>query len=205
MHLPDSRDKNMAERYFQPFVNMFLGKERVLELGCGQGFFLEFLKEAGVEATGIEIDAALCQSARLRGLRVIQADIFDYLEKTPDKFDGCFASHIVEHFTPREVEDLFKLVHRAMEDGGLLVIITPNIANLRRAAGDFWRDPTHVRPYPISALQKLLTQSGWEAMESGYHTDRPFSLRRRIVYALRNLLIGHYWGKDDLYVVAQKI
>jgi len=205
LHQPDSRDQDLGRKYFQPFTEIFKGKKRVLELGCGQGVFLEMLKEAGVAAVGVEIDEVLCCNARPRGLEVVQADIFDFLKETEEKFDGCFASHIVEHFAPESVKDLFKLIHRVMEPGGLLVVVTPNIANLRRAAGDFWRDPTHIRPYPISALNKLLAQSGWETVKSGYHTDRPFSLRRKIIYGLRNLVIGRYWGDDDLYVVAQKI
>jgi SAM-dependent methyltransferase len=197
--------KNLAEKYFEPFVELFKDKKRVLDLGCGQGIFLKILKKVGVDAVGVEIDDSLSQMANSQGLKVIQADIFDYLKETTDKFDGCCASHIVEHFTPGVVKNLFRLIHRIMEAGGLLLVVTPNIANLRRAAGDFWRDPTHVRPYPISALNKLLAQSGWETVKSGYHTDRPYSLRRQIIYGLRNLLIGRYWGDDDLYVVAQKI
>jgi SAM-dependent methyltransferase len=204
-HIPDARERSAAERYFRPFVEMFLGKKKVLELACGQGFFLEALQGAGVDCLGIEVDEGLYQSASSRGLKVLRADIFDYLRTTVDIFDGCFASHIVEHFPPNEVEELFHLVSRVTDKGGLLVIVTPNIANLRRAVGDFWRDPTHVRPYPIPALAKLLGRQGWQVTGSGYHTDRPFSLRRQIVYALRNLLIGHYWGEDDLYVTAQKI
>lgn len=205
MYIADSRDEKIAKTYFEPFIKMFLSKKRVLELASGQGFFLKMLKDVGIEPLGVEIDGSLCRDAKSQGLNIVQANLIDYLKETKDKFDGCFASHIVEHFSPLDVQDLFRLAHEVIEHRGILIIVTPNIANLRRAVGDFWRDPTHVRPYPISALKKLLEQSGWRVIKSGYHTDRPFSLRRTITYCIRNLLIGDYWTGDDLYVVAERL
>lgn len=101
-------------------------------------------------------------------------------------------SHIVEHFPPPKVLEPLQLINRVILGSGKLIIITPNIADLRRAVGDFWRDPTHVRPYPIEALDKLLLRSGWKKIASGYHSDKRFSLQRTILYSIRNMLIGHY-------------
>ena len=204
MHVADARDREVAQRYFKPFVGRFTGCSRVLEIASGQGFFLDMLKQAGIGARGVEADAALCEQARARGLDVVNADFFEFLKTKTDEFDGVMASHIVEHFLPVQVEELLGLLARAAKPGSPLVILTPNIANLRRAVGDFWRDPTHVRPYPVSALAKLLRRTGWEVAEDFEYTDRKFSLRRAIVYRLRNLLIGRYWGGDDLCVVARR-
>ena len=206
MHVADSRDAEVAERYFRPFVGRFAGCRNVVEIASGQGFFLDMLRKASIGAVGVEADAALCAAARGRGLDVRQADFFDFLRSAPAAtFDGCMASHIVEHFLPERVEELLRLLHRVAKPGAVLVILTPNIANLRRAAGDFWRDPTHVRPYPVSALAKLLRRTGWgDPVESFEYTDRKPSLRRAITYRLRNLLVGRYWGGDDLCVIARK-
>lgn len=206
MHVADSRDAEVAQRYFRPFVGRFAGCSQVLEIAAGQGFFLDMLRSASIGAIGVEADAALCEAARTRGLDVRQADFFQFLKDgPPSSFDGVMASHIVEHFLPERVEELLRLLHRAAKPGAVLVILTPNIANMRRAVGDFWRDPTHVRPYPISALAKLLRRTGWgDPVESFEYTDRKPSLRRAITYRLRNLLIGRYWGGDDLCVIARK-
>jgi SAM-dependent methyltransferase len=161
------------------------------------------LRAAGIRARGVEADEALCGAARARGLDVENADFFAFLKDSKD-FDGCMASHIVEHFLPERVQELLHLLHGAMRPGSRLVILTPNIANLRRAVGDFWRDPTHVRPYPVSALSKLLRRAGWEVEESFEYTDRKPSAYRAFIYGLRNLFIGRYWGGDDLCVVARK-
>jgi len=205
MHVPDPREREVARRYFQPFLKHFRACKAVVDIASGQGHFLELLREAGLNGTGVELDADLCALCRQKGLTVVQTDFFDYLKDSPaGTFDGANVSHIVEHFTPRQVEELCKLLHHALKPGSPMVILTPNIANLRRAVGDFWRDPTHVRPYPVSALTKILKRTGWEVEASGEHTDRKPSLGRAIIYALRNALIGRYWGGDDLYVIARR-
>ena len=203
MHIADSRDEEMAARLFEPFLAYFKNRKHVLDLGSGQGFFLKQLQDMGVTGAGVEVDQLLCQEARERGLENIHCtDIMTFLRETDEVFDGCFASHIVEHFAPDEVLEILRGLNTRMEAGGVVVIVTPNIANLRRAAGDFWRDPSHVRPYPVSALKRLLERTGWEVTGSGYHTGKPFSLGRTVRYFVRNLLIGRFWAKEDLFVVA---
>ena len=205
MHIPDPRERETARRYFKPFLEHFRGCQAVLDVASGQGHFLELLKEAGLNGSGVELDQELCELTRSKGLQVVNESFFDYLKKTPpDTFDGANVSHIVEHFTPTQVEELFKLLHDVLKPGSPLVVVTPNIANLRRAVGDFWRDPTHVRPYPISALSKLLRRTDWTIAKSGEYTDRKPSLSRALIYGLRNALLGRYWCGDDLFVVARR-
>jgi O-antigen chain-terminating methyltransferase len=204
MHAPDTRDRDIARRYFQPFLKYFSACRSVVDVASGQGHFLEILREAGIPATGIEIDPALCALCRQKGLKITEADFFNHLPiLPPGAFDGAILSHIVEHFLPVQVDTLLRRLRPALQPGSPLLILTPNIANLRRAVGDFWRDPTHVRPYPIPALSILLRGAGWEIAESGECTDRKPSLRRSISYALRNTLIGRYWVGDDVFVVAR--
>lgn len=205
MHVPDPREREVARRYFRPFMDRFRGCQAVIDVASGQGHFLELLKEAGISGKGVELDTELCEASRAKGLAVVNASFFDHLKSVPPgTYDGANVSHIVEHFTPMQVEELFKLLRHALKPGSPLVILTPNIANLRRAAGDFWRDPTHVRPYPVSALSKLLRRAGFEVVESGEYTDRKPSLARTVIYGIRNALIGRYWCGDDLYVIARR-
>lgn len=205
MHIPDPREREVARRYFTPFLKHFHGCKAVVDIASGQGHFLELLGENGIPGTGVELDVELAQRCREKGLQVIQGNFFEHLKTVaPGTYDAAHVSHIIEHFTPVQVEELFALLHRVLPPGAPLVILTPNIANIRRAVGDFWRDPTHVRPYPISAVSKLLRRTGWEVVESGEHTDRKPSLLRSLSYALRNALFGRYWVGDDVFVIARR-
>ncbi len=205
MHIADYRDQEVAQRYFKPFVPYFQNCQSVVEVASGQGYFMGMLRDAKINATGIELDTVLAQRSKEKGLNVINANFFEWLDQSPPgQFDGAFASHIVEHFSPKEVEQLFALLAKAVKPGGIFVVVTPNIANIRRAVGDFWRDPTHVRPYPIPVLGKLFSRTGWEMIEAKEYTDRKPSILRSIQYGIRNMLIGKYWVGDDLYVVGKR-
>ncbi len=52
------------------------------------------LKEADIEGVEIEFDDQLVEGARSVGLNVTQTDIFQYLQPTKERFNGCIASHI---------------------------------------------------------------------------------------------------------------
>ena len=204
MHIPDARDHDIARRCFLPFVHHFANCRAVLDVACGRGNLLQIFREAGIPATGVELDKGLCDESRSKGLQVVNEDFFEFLRKSPPgTYDGAVASHIVEHFLPRQVEELIQLLGRALKPGSTLLIITPNIAHLRNAAGDFWRDPTHVRPYPAPALSKILKRNGWQVATSGESSKRPVSALRQINYGLRNLFFGRYWRNEDVYVVAR--
>jgi len=205
VHSADNRNKEIAVRYFAAFIGRFKGCSEVLEVASGQGFFLEMLRDTGINATGIEIDQALAEDCRGRGLKIINASVFDWLKANQiATYDGIMASHIVEHFYPEQVEEMFALLGSVAKPRCRLIILTPNIANIRRAVGDFWRDVTHKRPYPVSTLKELLTRTGWEIIESGEYTDRKPSIIRSVSYWIRNTLLGRYWCGDDLYVIAER-
>ncbi len=103
----------------------------------GHGFAMKMLRQANVDAVGIEVNEGLVQEARSAGLNVIQTDISHYLKSTVERYQGYIASHIFEHFHPQNVVELLGLIYRVTQSGGKLLFITPNIAHLRRAAGDF--------------------------------------------------------------------
>jgi len=75
--------------------------EPVLDIGCGRGELLLLLREAGVEATGVEGDTALVQAATRRGLKVIQGDVLEVLRAQETDSQGAVtAIHLFEHLTP---------------------------------------------------------------------------------------------------------
>ena len=75
----------------------------VLDLGCGRGEFLGLLREAGVEARGVDADADMVAFARGEGLDVEQGDALAALEALDEgSLGGIFLAQVVE---PVEVEE----------------------------------------------------------------------------------------------------
>ncbi|MCB1705816.1 MAG: methionine biosynthesis protein MetW [Halioglobus sp.] len=59
---------------------------RVLDLGCGDGVFLEFLRDQRqVRGTGLEIDQKYITAAIARGLNVIEQNMDEGLSNFPDQ------------------------------------------------------------------------------------------------------------------------
>src|ERR1044071_1992680 len=124
MHIPDPREQRIALTYFKPFLHNFRDCSRVVDVASGQGHLLQLYKDAGINAEGIEIDTELCELTRQKGLKVKQGNFFEVLKTTPPgTFDGASTSHIIEHFLPVQVEELFSLVHAAVKPGGPLLIL----------------------------------------------------------------------------------
>src|SRR5439155_15531095 len=97
----------------------------VLDIGCGRGELLGLLREAGVEARGIDADADMVAYARGDGLEVEQADALAYLEAQPaGELGGIFMAQVVEHLPPPALFRLLELAARALRTGGVLVAET---------------------------------------------------------------------------------
>lgn len=134
----------------------------VLDLGCGRGELLLMLREAGVEAMGIEGDAAVAQSARRRGLIVEEGDVLDAIRRQPDVSCGAVtAIHLFEHLEPAVLMAVLAEVRRVLVPGGILVAECPNPHSLRVGAALFWLDPTHRRPLMPETLELYLRTGGF--------------------------------------------
>jgi SAM-dependent methyltransferase len=147
----------------------FFGPDgRVLELAPGRGEFLCLLREAGIDALGVDLDEGMVELARRDGNEVELGDAIAYMEAAaPGTFQGVFAAHLVEHFPTEGVRRLLDGARRVLAPGGRVVLATPNPASWPVMSHDFWRDPTHVRFYDLPLLEFLCHEAGFEAVESG--------------------------------------
>ena len=140
----------------------------VLELACGRGEFLELLRDAGVEAHGVDVDEGMVQTATAAGLSVELGDALAGLQRRPDdSLQGIFSAHFAEHLQPDVLEQVVTESARVLAPGGVFVAATPNAACLSVAGYDFWKDPTHVRFYDPRLLAFYCAKAGLEVVETG--------------------------------------
>ena len=129
---------------------------RILELGCGAGYFLEFLKSKGFTALeGVDTSAQQVELAQERGSPVQAADVFEFLQGKRQEYDVLVALDFVEHFHRHELVELAGLFSEALKPGGKLILQTPNGAGLfpwQVVYGDL----THLTIFTPQSLEQLL-------------------------------------------------
>jgi SAM-dependent methyltransferase len=152
----------------RPYVEDFREAGPVLDIGCGRGEFLSLLREAGVEARGIDADADMAAYARGEGLEVEQADAVAYLEGLDDgSLGGVFAAQVVEHLPPATLVRLLELTAAKLRPGGLLVAETINPLS-PLALRSYFADLTHAQPLVPETLVLLAEQAGFRDVETRF-------------------------------------
>lgn len=150
------------------FYTEFFSEGPVLELACGPGTFLGLLGEAGITASGVDLDPGMVEQATESGYKVVLADAIDHLKTVPsNSLNGLFAAHFIEHLPADLAQQVFTEAARVLVEGGVFVAAVPNAACLSVLRFDFWRDPTHVRFYDPVALEFFAREAGLEVTASG--------------------------------------
>ena len=144
------------------YLPLFSGLAPVLDLGCGRGEFLELLREAKVEARGVEGNAAAAAACRGAGLDVEHGDLLGFLRGLPGgSVGGVFAAQVAEHLPPNVLQAMLAESHRVLRSGGRLVLETVNPASAAGFFDVYIRDLTHERPLHPDTLRVLAAAAGF--------------------------------------------
>jgi 2-polyprenyl-3-methyl-5-hydroxy-6-metoxy-1,4-benzoquinol methylase len=150
------------------YVDVLRDAAPVLDAGCGRGELLGLLREAGVEARGIDADSDMVAYARGDGLDVEQADLVEYLQATADASLGAiFMGQVVEHLPAPTLVQTFQLAAGKLRPGGVLIAETINPLS-PIALRNYFADLTHAQPLVPETLELLARQSGFAETEIRY-------------------------------------
>jgi O-antigen chain-terminating methyltransferase len=161
-----SRDMIKARQsVYLPVVEALLQRvpKKIIDIGCGRAEWLELLAGRGLTAVGLDLNDEFVAKGQQAGLSVIKGDATDYLGQQPDQsYALVSAFHVVEHLGFEKLLTFMKEAHRVLDDGGAMLLETPNPANLVVGACNFYLDPTHERPIPSILLSFAAEFSGFE-------------------------------------------
>ena len=160
-------DETSRRQLYQKWTAYFLPGERVLDIGCGNGLFMEMLHQLGVETDGLDFDPEKVARGKAKGLNILEKKAEDFLSDKEGVYDGIFMGHIIEHIPPQDLLNLLIQCTKALKPNGKMIILTPNIAH-PPVLEDFWLDITHVRPYPTKLVASILHSLGLTVKEFGY-------------------------------------
>ncbi len=146
----------------------------VFEIGVGRGELLELLKGEGIEGEGVDIDLAMVEAAKERGVRVEHGDGMELLKKRDDGSLGAvIAIQVVEHLTNQQLEMLFETSLQKLAPGGKVVFETINPTSMLALSSNYFRDPTHVFPQHPDTLAYRLACTGFENVRIEYCSPVP--------------------------------
>ena len=99
--------------------------EKILEIGCGRGFYLKSLKKMfpKAEIVGVDKNEKYLEKIGVKGIKLIEADA-QKLPFSNDYFDNVIASEILEHVDNDKV--ILKEMFRVLKNGGTGMITVPN-------------------------------------------------------------------------------
>ncbi len=194
------------------FENLDLtGNEKVLEVGCGRGFYLRVLKSVwpNLEVTGIDLNPKYLKKAKefiggLRvDLRVANATKLPFKDKT---FDRIIATEILEHISDDEktISEMF----RVLKPGGIIMVTVPSKNYpflwdplnwiLERTVGwhlpsniwwlsGIWAD--HIRLYDEKELKDKMNSNGFKVEKVWYATHYCFPFAHFLFYGIGKNLV----------------
>jgi SAM-dependent methyltransferase len=172
------------------------GLKRILDVGCGEGAFLDQARECGLETSGVELNRVAAEATRNKGHHMFDKRMEDI---TADDLDGgtdlLTLFQVIEH-VPSPV-DFIKDASRLIRSGGYLVFGVPS---QKRMLGLLHYDPADWPPHHVSRwrtadFSKLAERAGLQLVGHGH--DRLYGLGIAWAYQYHNRFAAAL-GKSEL-------
>lgn len=164
-HRFDARAKTAKAKVWQVLVGSFFQKwirsdDTVLELGCGYGEFLNYLRCK--RRIGVDLNPDSAEHLEER-IEFHEGNILDLAFVADESVDVVFTSNVMEHLPSKsDIETMLGEVRRVLKSGAHFIALGPNIRFLPRRYWDFW---DHLVPISDRSLRELLTNMGFEIID----------------------------------------
>ncbi len=137
--------------------------KRVLDFGCGGGFFLSICQKLGADVQGIEPSVHGAAVTAGQAIPVFNGHLEDYLSAHgTERFDVITSNHVIEH-VPDPVAALRGL-KQLLAPGGMIIIAVPNARSMfANALGAEWYSvdlPFHIHQFCSQSLAKAAGLAG---------------------------------------------
>lgn len=155
----------LRRRQYSYLIDKYnLKGKKFLEVGCGQGEFLNVLTEFPVEAYGIENKKDLVELAREKGLNVKNR----FMENEDTKiecapFDVFLSFNFLEH--QPNPNDMLKGIYNNLSDNGMGLITVPSFEYILENDGYYELIRDHIAYFTFDTITFLLEKNGFIVLE----------------------------------------
>ncbi len=162
----------------------------ILEIGFGNGEFIDFARARGAIVYGAELGDAALEAARQQGITIVPADFENEADKWSAQFDLIAAFDVFEHLTPDQIVQKLRAIDVMLKPEGKVLLRFPNGQSPFGLAPQH-ADATHVTALSLAKIEQYLvgtqltpiTYRGVARANGGSLSRR---LVRRVRYALRD-------------------
>jgi len=210
---PRHNDSTFTKRIRQEghrirFVNRFYKQGRLLDIGCGCGYFLFAAQKAGLQAMGTDVTEANRHYIESElGGKLLVGEL-EHIPVDPGTFDVITLWHTLEHHPnpAATVRQCFQWLKRK----GVLIVEVPNHESIdAKQYGTSWPNwdlPFHLHHFSEESLRRLLQNSGAKVLAvKTYHSQyiRQRLARTGILKPFARLIATWYKG-DGVLMACQK-
>ena len=154
--------------------------KKILEIGSGDGFFLEKMQDYGDKMTGIEVSKQRrIKSRKITNVKVLDIDL---VQNVPDigSFDVIVLFQVLEHI--RDPINFLKNILKLLKPRGKLIVEVPNFNDFQIKLNSAYRDwqfqRGHIHYFTPNILKYVFTQAGLKVKVIGvqrYSIENMFS------------------------------
>jgi len=167
LHTGKDKEFKIFYKYYKKNYLRHLPKNKhakILDIGCGTGHFLYFLKKSGYKKySGIDLSEEaikFCKKKKLAST-IIKADAESYLKKSQTKYDVIIMNDVIEHIPKNNIVKLLSLIKKQLSKNGKLIIKTINVANPITGNSSRYLDFTHTTGFTQESLSQVIKVSGF--------------------------------------------
>lgn len=214
------KEFELHSKYFKKNYFRFMPSDkncRILELGCGMGQFFYFCKENGfLNYEGIDASRENINFIKTNfgeDSRVEVADILRFLtSENVGGYDVVVFNDVIEHLTKPEIFDVLDGVNKLLNDNGVFMIKTPNMANPYVNTAGRYIDFTHEIGFTEKSMRQVLRASGYHDIEivgtDIYVFNPVISVIAKVISKIINIflfLFSALYGRTSLKIFEKDI
>jgi len=138
---------------------------RWLDLGCGNGRFMELLRAWGWRVEGVDRSPRAVEACTTRGLPAVVGAVPEYLSgSSGETFAAISLIQVIEHLPTATWLQTIRAAERSLAPGGALLIETIDPRN-PEALQAFFADVTHTWAAHPETLRVMCEFAGFRAVE----------------------------------------
>ena len=184
---------------------------RILDIGCGMGHFLYALVKNGYRNfIGIDISNQMinfCKNYVKRtelkdsfqeiSQKVVNSDLFTYLEKNQEQFDLIVANDLIEHIEKNKILNLFELIKHNLKYNGIFIVKTVNMVN-PLSNRILYDDFTHQIGFTSLSLAQIYLVTGFKNVAVGQFIAKKPRFITRILRKITLKFLSEIFGMKEI-------